>query len=135
MMRRHDRLMTPAELAFFSVLEPIVSQSYMISSKVPLADVISARQGEIHQAAINIVCNTYIDFVLTDIQSGVILCAIALESDGPKQADTTSHDGIVDDLFAHSCLPLLRIPCTWTYYPQALRAELLKAGIELPCAT
>jgi len=36
--------MTPAEQAFFAVLEPIVRSSCMVSSKVRLADLFDVRQ-------------------------------------------------------------------------------------------
>ncbi len=134
LMRRKENLMTPAEQAFFAVLEPIVRSSCMVSSKVRLADLFEVRQQRGQQAAFNKICSKHIDFVLTDPSTSRILCAIELDDSSHNRPDRIERDTFVNELFAVSHLPLMRVPVAWTYYPQALRAELLKAGVPLSAA-
>ncbi len=134
LMQRKDNLMTPAEQAFFAVLHPIVSSSCMISSKVRLADLFDVRQERGQQAAFNKICSKHIDFVLTDTGTSRILCAIELDDSSHNRPDRVERDNFVNELFAANHLPLMRVPVAWTYYPQALRAELIKAGVSLSTA-
>lgn len=131
LMQRRDNLMTPAELAFFAVLEPIVRSSSMISSKVRLADLFDVRQERGQQAAFNKISSKHIDFVLTELGSSRILCGIELDDSSHNRPDRIERDNFVNELFVANHLPLIRVPVAWTYYPQALRAELLKAGVSL----
>jgi len=131
LMRRKENLMTPAEQAFFAVLEPIVRSSCMVSSKVRLADLFDVRQERGQQAAFNRICSKHIDFVLTAPGSSRVLCAIELDDSSHNRPDRIERDNFVNELFAANHLPLMRVPVAWTYYPQALRTELLKAGVSL----
>jgi len=131
LMERRDNLMSPAELAFFAVLEPIVRSSCMVSSKVRLADLFDVRQERGQQAAFNKIVGKHIDFVLTDYQTSRILCGIELDDSSHNRPDRIERDNFVNELFAANHLPLIRVPVAWTYYPQALRAELLKCGVSL----
>lgn len=131
LMERRDNLMTPAELAFFAVLEPIVRSSYMVSSKVRLADLFDVRQERGQQAAFNKISSKHIDFVLTELGSSRILCGIELDDSSHNRPDRTERDNFVNELFATNYLPLMRVPAAWTYCPQSLRAELLKCGVSL----
>lgn len=133
-MRRKENLMTPAEQSFFSVLQPIVGPSCIISSKVRLADLFDVVQERGQQAAFNKICSKHIDFVLTDPSSSRILCCIELDDSSHQRPDRIERDRFVNELFATHHLPLMRVPAAWTYYPQALRAELAKAGIVLSTA-
>lgn len=124
-------LLTPSERAFFSVLEPIVRRSCVISAKVSLADLFHVRHSAGHRTAFHTISQKPIDFVLTEPGTSRILCAIELEDEALPTGDGTDRDAFVDELFAAQQLPLLRIPSAWTYFPQALRAELLKSGLVL----
>ena len=131
LMQRRDNLMTPAELAFFAVLEPIVRSSYMISSKVRLADLFDVRQERGQQAAFNKIVGKHIDFILTDYKTSRILCGIELDDSSHDRPDRIERDRFVNDLFAEKQLPLLRVPVSWTYHPMGLRAALSKAGLVI----
>ena len=131
LMERRDNLMTPAELAFFAVLEPIVRSSCMISSKVRLADLFDVRQERGQQAAFNKIVGKHIDFVLTDYQTSRILCGIELDDSSHNSPDRIERDRFVNDLFSEKQLPLLRVPFSWTYHPEALRVSLIKAGLVI----
>jgi hypothetical protein len=131
LMRRKENLMTPAEQAFFAVLAPIVRPSCMVSSKVRLADLFEVRHARGQQAAFNKISSKHIDFVLTEPGTSRILCGIELDDSSHNRPDRIERDDFVNELFAANGMPLLRVPVAWTYYPQALRAELVKAGVSL----
>lgn len=132
LMRRKENLMTPAEQAFFAILHPIVNSSCLVSSKVRLADLFDVRQERGQKAAFNKICSKHIDFVLTEPGTSRILCAIELDDSSHNRPDRMERDDFVNELFAANQLPLMRVPVAWTYYPQALRAELAKAGLNFP---
>jgi hypothetical protein len=134
LMRRKENLMTPAEQAFFAVLQPIVSSSCMVSSKVRLADLFDVRTERGQRAAFNKISSKHIDFVLTEPGTSRILCGIELDDSSHNRPDRIERDNFVNELFAANQLPLMRVPVAWTYYPQTLRAELLKAGVTLSSA-
>lgn len=127
-----DNLLTPAELAFFATLEPLVHSSYRISCKVRLADLFDAKQGPGQQAAFNRIVGKHIDFVITDSATSRIVCGIELDDSSHRRSDRIQRDRFVNELFARHQRPLLRIPFSWTYYAAGLRAELAKASLTLP---
>lgn len=132
LIQRTDNLLTPAELAFFAVLEPLVHSTHRISAKVRLADLFSAVQGPGQQTAFNKISRKHIDFVVTDSATSRILCGIELDDSSHNRPDRIERDRFVNELFARNQLPLLRVPFSWTYYPDGLREKLEKAGLILP---
>lgn len=131
LIQRSENLMTPAELAFFAILEPLVRPTCMISSKVRLADLFHVAPGAGQQSAFNKISRKHIDFVLTDPATSRILCGIELDDRSHNQPDRVDRDSFVNEVFARNQLPLLRVPVAWTYYPPALHAALIKAGLTL----
>lgn len=131
LIQRSENLMTPAELAFFAILEPLVRSTCMISSKVRLADLFHVSPGAGQQSAFNKISRKHIDFILTDPATSRILCGIELDDRSHNNPDRVERDNFVNEVFARNQLPLLRVPVAWTYHPQALRAELTKAGLAL----
>jgi hypothetical protein len=131
LIHRGDQLLTPAELAFFAVLEPILPRSYRISSKVRLADLFKVSQGLGQQAAFNKIVGKHIDFVITDSATSRILCGIELDDSSHDRPDRIERDCFVNEIFARNELPLLRVPFSWTYYPQGLREKLAEAGLSV----
>lgn len=122
---RSEHLMSPAELDFVSVLGPLVSPVCRISIKVRIADLFEIRPG--HQVAYSLISNKHIGFILTEHETGRIVCGIELVALSCRQPDSIEYAAFVDQLFASQQLPLLRIPCARRYEPEALRQEL--AGI------
>jgi hypothetical protein len=133
-LQRSDNLLTPAELAFFAALEPHIHSSHRISAKVRLADLFNAAQGPGQQTAFNKIVGKHIDFVITDAATSRILCGIELDDSSHSRPERIERDRFVNDLFARHSRPLLRIPFSWTYYPQGLRTELAKAGLAVAAA-
>jgi hypothetical protein len=131
LMKGNSHLLTPAEQAFFSVIEPLVRSSCAISTKVRLADLFAVIPGRGQQAAFNKISRKHIDFVLTEPATSRILCAIELDDSSHKRTDRIERDDFVNELFAVHGMPLLRVPFAWTYNVPGLRSELLKAGVPL----
>lgn len=131
LIQRTDNLLTPAELAFFAVLKPLIHASYHLSAKVRLADLFNAAQGRGQKTAFNKIVGKHIDFVVTDSATSRILCGIELDDSSHARPDRAERDRFVNEVFARNQLPLLRIPFSWTYYPAGLRAELEKAGLAV----
>lgn len=131
LLQRRDDLMTPSELAFFSVLEPIAGSCCHVSSKVRISDLFDVRLACGRKSMPKGICNEHIDFVLTDYETSRIICAIELVDASHDLRDHDERDRFLDALFAENELPLLRVPGEWTYHPKVLRAELLKAGLML----
>ena len=132
LIQRSDNLLTPAELAFFAVLEPLIHSSYRISAKVRLADLFNAVNGPGQQTAFNKIVGKHIDFVVTDSATSRILCGIELDDSSHQRPERIQRDQFVNEVFERNHLPLLRIPFSYTYYAAGLRAELGKAGLSLP---
>jgi hypothetical protein len=131
LIQRTDNLLTPAELAFFKVLNSFIHPSCQLSTKVRLADLFNAAQGLGQKAALEKIAGKHIDFVITDSTSSRILCGIELDDTSHAHSDGVGRDNFVNELFVRNHLPFLRIPFSWTYYPAGLRAELTKAGLAV----
>jgi len=131
LMERRANLMTPAELAFYSILSPIVGSSFMISSKVRLADLFQSRDGRGQKAAFNKIVGKHVDFVIVHPSTSRILCGIELDDRSHPRPDRIERDRFVNEPFASNHLPLIRIPVARFYDPGQLKSLLLKAGVAL----
>ena len=126
-----SHLLSEAEQKFFGVLQPLVGSACNVSSKVRLADLFDVRPGRGQQAAFNKIQSKHIDFVLTDPATSRILCAIELDDSSHLRPDRIERDEFIDDLFGRNHLPLLRVPCMWTYNTPALRDALAAVGVPV----
>jgi hypothetical protein len=131
LIQRSNNLMSPAELAFFQVLAPVIGDAYLICPKVRLADLFEVAQSPGQQAAFNKISNKHIDFVIMDRNTSAPLCGIELDDSSHQRRDRIERDTFLNDLFARRKFPLVRVPTAWTYYPQALQTELANAGLIL----
>lgn len=128
---RRDALLTPAELAFFRALEPLVTPSYAVFSKVRLADLFDVRAGRGRQAAFNQISAKHVDFVLCDPATSKVLAAIELDDRSHQRPDRAERDRFVNNLFAANHLPLIRVPVARSYPREQLRAALLGGGVGI----
>ena len=131
LMERRANLMTPAELAFYSILSPIIGSTFIISSKVRLADIFQIRDGRGQKAAFNKIVGKHVDFVIVHPSTSRILCGIELDDRSHQRPDRIERDRFMNELFASNHLPLLRIPVARFYDPERLKALLLEAGVAL----
>lgn len=131
LIKRCETLMTPAELQFFKVLDPLVGLDCMISAKVRLADVFDAKPGPNQQAAFNMIVGKHLDFVFSHRSTSRILCAVELDDHSHLRPDRQERDRFVNEIFAANQLPLIRIPVRPTYDPEQLRELLSQVGIPV----
>ena len=127
LMQPDEHLLIRAEQEFFTVLEPLVRPVCRISIKVALADLFEVRPERGRQAAYGLISNKHVGFILTERETGRIVCGIELDALPSRQPGSVEYDAFVDQLFASQQLPLLLIPCARRYDAGALRQKL--AGI------
>jgi hypothetical protein len=123
--------MSPAESSFLNALQQAVDPSWTIAAKIRAANLFGDVPTPDPKTSHASVCDTLIDFVIYNPSGSRILCAIELDENSRSRPDRVKRDSFLTDLFKSKQVPLLRIPISWTYYPQGLRAELLKAGVSL----
>ncbi len=124
-------LMSPAESSFFNALQQAVGPSCTVAAKIRAANLFgddSVPEKDPSRASF---CGTLIDFVIYNPSKSRILCAIELDENSQAHPDRLKRDSSLTKLFQSKQVPLVRIPISWTYYPQGIRTELLKAGIVL----
>jgi hypothetical protein len=126
-----NHLMSPAESSFLNALQQAVDPSWTIAAKIRAANLFGDVPTPDPKTSHASVCDTLIDFVIYNPSGSRILCAIELDENSRSRPDRVKRDSFLTDLFKSKQVPLLRIPISWTYYPQGLRAELLKAGVSL----
>ena len=124
LMQPDEHLLIRAEQEFFTVLEPLVRPVCRISIKVALADLFEVRPERGRQAAYGLISNKHVGFILTEHETGRIVCGIELDAPASRQPGSAGYDAFVDQLFASQQLPLLRIPCARRYDPEDLRQKL-----------
>ena len=127
LMRLDVHLLTPAEREFFAILEPLSRPACRISIKVRLADLFEVRPERGRQTAFDLISNKHIGFIVTELETGRIVCGIELDDLTHRQAGRAGYDAFVNRLFASQQLPLVRVSCSHRHDPAALRREL--AGI------
>ncbi len=126
-----NHLMSPAESSFLNALQQAVDPSWTIAAKIRAANLFGDDPTPDPKTSHASFCDTLIDFIIYNPSGSQIICAIELDENSRSRPDRLKRDSFLTDLFKSKQLPLLRIPISWTYYPQGLRAELLKAGVSL----
>lgn len=119
--------MSPAESSFLKALQQAVDPSWTIAPKIRAANLLSGSDPAPDQKTP--LCDMLIDFVIYVSSQSRILCAIELDENSRSRPDRLMRDSFLTELFKSKQVPLLRIPISWTYYPQGIRAELQKAGV------
>jgi hypothetical protein len=120
-------LLTPAELSFYHVLKIAASEQYDISIKVRLADLISVQKG-IDKAswgkAFNKIKAKHIDFVLCDIHTSEILCAIELDDQSHLQEKRQQRDLFIEKALEVAKLPFARFDVTRSYQSEEIKQKI-----------
>ncbi|MGC4073956.1 MAG: DUF2726 domain-containing protein [Nibricoccus sp.] len=125
-----DSLFTPAERSFFGVLENLNYEGLTIACKVRLADIFKIKRGfgrSERQRALNRVSAKHVDFLLIRKTDGRPMLGIELDDASHQRADRQARDVFVEEVFAASRLPLVRVPAQRTYTVQEIHAILEKA--------
>jgi hypothetical protein len=126
---RPNHLMSPAESSFLDALQKAVGPSFTIASKMRAANLFDDDSTPTQKTSHTSFCDTLIDFVIYHSSESRILCAIELDENSHSRPDRLKRDSFLTELFESKQVPLLRIPISWTYFPQGIRTELQKAGI------
>lgn len=111
--RRRLEYLSPAESAFFHVLNELVKDEFFVVPKVALTDLFFvARPNENIQYA-NKLLRKNVDFLL--LQHEILKPMLGIELDYPKQTDHRPVDIFLDGLFAAAGLPLIHVTVRQPY--------------------
>jgi hypothetical protein len=131
-----DRLLSPAEASFHSVLRqalPILTEAAgkreppLVFAKVRLVDILDVAKGlspAERQGALNRINSKHVDFVLCDPEKTRPLLMVELDDASHGRADRKSRDEFVDRAAAAAGVPLLHVKAAAGYSPRALAGEL-----------
>lgn len=110
-----ESLMTPTELKFYySLIESIGTEDYLVFTKVRLADLLHIKEREDRIVYWNRIKSKHIDFVVCDIRGKPLLC-IELDDKSHNNPKSHKNDLFKDDLFENLNIRLLRISVGWKY--------------------
>jgi hypothetical protein len=121
--------MSPAESSFLNALQQAVGPSCTIAAKIRTSNLFDGDSTPEKKTSHASFYETLIDFVIYHPSESRILCAIELDENSRSRPDRLMRDSFLTELFESKQIPLLRVPISWTYYPQGIRDELQKAGI------
>ena len=114
---RQAYFLSPAEKAFYDVLDALVGEDVVICPKPAVREVLRVR-GNIRrdrQKYFNWISQKHVDFVLCDRETMQILCAVELDDSSHERADRRQRDAFMDKAFRKAKLPLFHIPCRKSY--------------------
>lgn len=124
-----NHLMSPAESSFLNALQKAADPSWTIATKIRAANLFGNDPTPDPKTSHASFCDTLIDFVVYNPSGSRILCAIELDENSRSRPDSLQRDSFLTNLFKSKQVPLLRIPISWTYYPQGIHEKMQKAGI------
>ena len=114
---RQAYFLSPAEKAFYDVLDALVGEDVVICPKPAVREVLRVR-GNVRrdrQKYFNWISQKHVDFVLCDRETMQILCAVELDDSSHERADRRQRDAFMDKAFRKAKLPLFHIPCRKSY--------------------
>ena len=114
---RQAYFLSPAEKAFYDVLDELVGEDVVICPKPAVREVLRVR-GNVRrdrQKYFNWISQKHVDFVLCDRETMQILCAVELDDSSHERADRRQRDAFMDKAFRKAKLPLFHIPCRKSY--------------------
>jgi hypothetical protein len=122
--RRH--LLSPGERRFFHEgLRPAVGERYLISFKVRLADVITAKEWDSPHG--RRIAQKHLDFVLTTPKTTRIVAAVELNDASHDIADRQQRDTFVADALHAAGIPLVVFPIYRRYDHKKIQQHVLMA--------
>jgi very-short-patch-repair endonuclease len=123
-----DALLTPAEKAFFAILQQAVGEDFNLFAKVRLADLVVVRRGlrsKFRMRAFNRICGKHIDFVLCDPDSYAVLAAIELDDRSHERRARRQRDIFIDGALTAAGIPVLHVAAQRRYSVAKLRDQVL----------
>jgi hypothetical protein len=122
--RSRHKLMSPAEVSLFGVLNLLFGDDYVIFSKVRMCDVLEPVQaGNDRRSAFNEISQKHIDFLICRASTTEFVCAVELDDASHRRPDRVARDSFVDTIFSGAGVPLIRVPTQAAYSIQSLREK------------
>ena len=123
---RRAVLLSAGERRFFHEgLKPAISERYLVSFKVRLADVITVKDWQ--SAHGRKIAQKHLDFVLVTPKTTRIVAAIELNDSTHKSDDRKHRDAFVDNAMASAHVPLITFPIYRKYDSAKIRRQILVA--------
>ena len=122
--RVRDDFLSPAELSFYKVLQPVVGTKLAIQSKVRLADVFFVARHNENRSYFGKISQKHVDFLVCDAMTMKPLFGIELDDASHKRPDRQERDAFVDDVFRTANLPLLRFPVQRSYSRDEITSKI-----------
>ncbi|MEZ5387413.1 MAG: DUF2726 domain-containing protein [Prosthecobacter sp.] len=117
-------LLTPTEARFHECLLQITDSRCRIQVKPRLADVF---QHENVNGAFQKISQKHVDFLICRNDDWMPMLGIEVDDDSHQRADRKERDQFVNNLFASTGVPLLRLPVRELDHLEKLVSELTKA--------
>lgn len=131
-------ILTPAELAFFKALRPVINEQWHIFTKVRLEDIINVKPGLERKVAYGFrgrIKSRHIDFVLCDKDTLEILMCIELDDSSHQRKDRIERDKFVDKAIRDADLTIIHIPVRRIYSEAYLKSQLFEPEDASEAAT
>ena len=114
---QQDAFLSPAELAFYQVLDQLVGEYIAIRPKPAVREILRVRPQvrRDRQKYFNWISQKHVDFVLCDRATMQVLCAVELDDSSHRRSDRRQRDAFMDKAFRKAKLPLFHIPCKRSY--------------------
>jgi len=115
---RIPALFTPAEVEFLKYLQSAFEGKLYVFGKVRVADVIQVDKSVSRTnfwKLFNKISRKHFDYVLCDMNTLSVICAIELDDSSHRRKDRVDRDNFLNQACKVSDLPLIRIPTSNTY--------------------
>jgi very-short-patch-repair endonuclease len=123
--QKRSSLLTPAEAAFYRVLQGAVTGDWPIFVMVRLVDVIAVKpKTSQRQRWLGPIIAKHLDFVVCDPEQLEPVLAIELDDASHDRPDRAERDRMVEAALSAAGLPLLRVRVAAKYDQQELRDQI-----------
>ncbi len=125
--QKKDSLLTEAEKKFFTVLQQVVGDRYLVFPQVSLLEILSPIAGlssRLRYSAHNRIQAKHIDFLLCEKETTRPLVAIELDDSSHYRSDRVARDNFLNEAFVGAGLPLLHIKTSSHYNLETILAEI-----------
>jgi hypothetical protein len=123
--RLRQEFFSPAEAAFYRVLNEMVKDRLYVCAKVSLQDLFFVTRPNENVHYFNKIYRKVVDFLL--LRHDTLRPTLAIELIYPKQTGQRLSDTFITDLFATANLPLVHVTVQQTYDIAALAAQFSEA--------
>ncbi len=120
--------LSKAESNFYQVLEKIaVDNNWVIQSKVRLEALIGVKfEAENRYGLRNTIKSREMDFVICEKTNLKPVLVIELDDRSHQRSDRVERDENIEKSLREACLPILRVPVSYSYAPETLTQDIKK---------